>query len=89
MTNKIKGYNKDPLRSTTQGERFNVDYGFVRGKEFFKSEDGPLITSKDGYNCYLLIVDEHSHHLWVFLFSDKYPPIKTIANFLSTQGRKL
>ena len=42
MTNQIKGYNKVPLRAIAQGERFNVDYGFVRGKEIFKVKTGYL-----------------------------------------------
>ena len=37
-----------------------MDYGFVRGKDTIKNETGPLITNKDGFNCYLLIVDEFS-----------------------------
>ena len=65
-----------------------MDYGFVRGKEVIKNEDGPLITSKEGYNCYLLVADEHSRHLWIFLFANKEPPVDTITNFLSTHGLK-
>ena len=70
----IKGYNKDSQRADKPGGHFHVDYGFVRGKTAFKKEDGPLLTSKDGYNCYLLIVDEYSRHMWVFLFANKSPP---------------
>ena len=88
MTAQIKGYNKNSLRATTQGEWFNVDYGFVRGKEVIKNGDGPVITSKEGYNYYVLVVDEYSRHLWVFLFANKSPPIDTIKTFLSTHGHK-
>ena len=88
ITQQVKGYNKDPLRDTTQDERSNVDYGFVRGKEIFESEDGPLIANKESYNCYLLVVDKYSRHLWVFLFADKSLPIEIITNFLSIYGRK-
>ena len=63
-----------------------MDYGFVRGKQATKSENGPLITSCDGYNCYLLIVDEYSRHLWIFLFADKSPPIATVTSFISNHG---
>ena len=31
-----------------QNKGYNMDYGFVRGKTKIKSEDGLLITSKDG-----------------------------------------
>ena len=75
MTAQIKGYNSDPNRARGPGQRFHMDYGFVRGKSVTKGEDGPLISSKDGYICYLLIADEYSRHLWVFLFAGKNPPI--------------
>ena len=88
MTDMIKGYNKQPARATQRGGRFNMDYGFVRGKTTFKNEDGPLLTSKDGFNCYLLAVDEYSRHMWIFLFSNKSPPLSTIKSFLSTHGLK-
>ena len=60
MTNKIKGYNRDPERAIIQGGRYHVDYGFVLGNDTIKSKIGPLITIKDGFNCYLLIVDKFS-----------------------------
>ena len=65
-----------------------MDFGFVRGKHAVKTEDGPLVTSRDGYNCYLLIADEYSQHLWIFLFAGKSPPIDTIKQFLDTHGIK-
>ncbi len=65
-----------------------MDYGFVRGASAVKNENGSLITSNDGYNCYLLIADEFSRHLWIFLFADKKPPITTGASFLSKHGLK-
>ena len=53
-----------------------------------KQEDGPLITSKEGYNCYLIIVDKYSCHIWVFLFVGKSPSTETITKFLDTLGLK-
>ena len=70
MTDQLRGYNKSPERADTPGGRFCMDYGFVRGEKTFKNEDGPLITSKEVYNCYFLIADEYSRHLWIFLFAD-------------------
>ena len=67
MTNQIKGYSKKTDRTTEQGGRFNMDYALVRGEKTTKNENGPLITSRAGYNCYLLIVDGYSRHLWIFL----------------------
>ena len=72
----------------TPGGRFNIDYSFVRCAHTTKSEDGTLITSKEGYNCYLSIADEFSRHLWIFLFANKKPPIATVSSFLDTQGNK-
>ena len=86
MTQKIKGFNKDPERATVPGGRFCMDYGFVRGNDITKPDDGPLITSKEGYNCYLLIADEYSRHLWIFLFANKKPPISAVTTFLNTHG---
>ena len=72
-TQMIKGYNKDPVRANKSGRHFCIDYGFVRGKSVTKTEYGPLVTSKEGYNCYLLIVDEYSRNLWIFIFANNPP----------------
>ena len=66
MTDQIKGSNKHPDRANTPGGRFNMDYCVIRGAHTTKNEDGLLITSKEGYNCYLLIADEFSRHLLIF-----------------------
>ena len=88
MARKVKSYNKDLLRATIPGQSFHMDYGFVRGKDTSKQEDVLLITSKDCYNCYLLISDEYSRHMWVFLYVDKKPPVETITTFIVTHGNK-
>ena len=88
MTSQKKGYNKDPECSTRIWCRFNMDYGFVRGKDTIKNEDGPLITSNDGYNCYLMTIDKYSRYTWLFLFADKSPHIDTIKTFLNTHSLK-
>ena len=59
MTKKIKGYATSTIRATQPGWRFNMDYGFVRGEVVIKKESVPLITSKEGYNYYLLTVDTY------------------------------
>ena len=65
-----------------------MDYGFVRDTTTVKDDTISLSASNDGFNCYLLIVDEYSHHLWIFLFATKFPPIKTVATFLNHHGNK-
>ena len=57
------------------GQHFHMDFGFVRGSSYtIKQEDGPPITSKEGYNSYLLIIDRATRYMWVFLTSSKEPP---------------
>lgn len=88
MTKQIKGHKYDPLRAKGPGRRFNMDFGFVRVKSVTKGEDGPLITFRDRYNYYLLIDDEYSPYLWIFLFANKKNPVVTVAEFLSNHGAK-
>ncbi len=58
------------------GQHFHMDFGFVRGKEFVsKSEEGRTITSTDGYNSYLIIVDRKTRYTWGFLTASKVPPV--------------
>jgi len=66
-----------------------MDMGFVRGTKYsHKSETGHLITSLDGFNSYLIIVDKATRYLWVFLSRYKTPPIQTIKSFLDIHGNK-
>lgn len=70
-----------------RGEQFHMDFGFVRGSSYKSTnEKGKLVTSKDGYNSYLLIVDAFTRYSWVFLTSTKHPPIQTIKTFLEQYG---
>jgi hypothetical protein len=45
------------------------------------------VLSYDGYSLYLLIVDESSCFIWVFLTKSKSPPIDIIKEFLTQHGR--
>jgi hypothetical protein len=59
-----------------------MDMGFVRGSKYgYKSEDGHLVTSLDGYNSYLLIVDRATRYFWVFLSRYKKPPKQLSKHF--------
>jgi hypothetical protein len=44
------------------------------------------LCSYDGYSSYLLIVDETSCFVWVFLTNSKSPPIDIIKVFLTQHG---
>jgi hypothetical protein len=46
-----------------------------------------VVPSLDGFNSYLLIVDELSSYCWVFLCSSKEPPINEISAFLNIFGQ--
>ena len=60
-----------------------MDFGFVRGTNFtLKQEDGPTITSKDGYNSYLIIVDRATRYTWIFLTKTKQPPVSIARRVL-------
>ena len=73
-------YMDDPeIASSSAGQHFHMDFGFVWGSEYVvKSENQPTITSIDGYNSYLIIVDRVTRYIWIFLTTSKAPPI-TIA----------
>ena len=66
------------------GQHFYMDFGFVRGSKYaIKREDGGTITSKDGYNAYLIIIDRASRYSWIFLTKSKHPPIVLAKKVLS------
>ena len=67
--------------TTRPGQRFHMDFGFVRGKKKHIS-----VRSHDGYRSYLLIIDHYSRYGWIFLSKNKQPPLATIKYFLSSYG---
>lgn len=73
-----------------RGKKFYMDYGFMRAStsDFTRRQKGVdrVVTSFDGYNSYLLIVDEYSRHVWVLLTKSKEPPIKWVNLFLAING---
>ena len=53
-----------------------MDFGFVRGSNFnYKTNTGKTVTSIDGKNAYLAIIDRSSRYMWIFPTSSKKPPI--------------
>ena len=44
------------------------------------------MTLFDGFELYLLVVDEHTRHVWVFLMKSKDPPVETAGVFLTRYG---
>ena len=47
-----------------------------------------MVTSFDGYNSYLLVVDESTKYTWVYLCTSKEPPIALIEMHLDHFGSK-
>jgi hypothetical protein len=78
---------KLPKQRYTTGQAFLMDMGFVRGTKYSrKDDDGNLVTSIDGYNSYLLIVDRATRYTWIFLSKTKHPQVHVITEFLKLHG---
>ena len=77
------------ISTTQRGQLFHMDFGFVRGSAFKQqNEKGKIITSRDGYNSYLIIVDAHTRYTWIFLSASKEPPLQIVSQFLQQYGIK-
>ena len=72
-----------PTKINKFGKQFQMDFGVMSAKV-----NNQLITSHDGYKCYLLIVDIFIRYLWVFPSKNKHPPIKVTKQFLRTYRNK-
>ena len=67
--------------STVNGQIFHMDIGFFRGPanlqavlERTEEAQPKLIESRQGYVCYLLIVDAKSRYVWAFPMKSKAVP---------------
>ena len=73
--------NSEPL---LPGQHFAMDFGFVRGSDFHhKTKDGNTVTSIDGMNSYLSIIDRATRYMWVFTTKSKKPPLDAVKMILS------
>ena len=83
---------KKAERMPERAMRFFMDFGFIRASstDFSRPDPSkdPVITSFDGFNSYLIIVDDHSRKIWIQLFASKDPPLDEINAFLKIYGRK-
>jgi hypothetical protein len=78
---------RDPNKVSERGQRFYMDYGFVRASndedfDWPTKKKDRVIESFDGFSSYLLIVDEVSKHSWIFLTKTKDPPIGLTKIFM-------
>jgi hypothetical protein len=62
---------KHPSRAVTRKQRWFMDFGFLRASQADYSRPDKskerVVTSFDGYNSYLIIVDEYTKYVWVYL----------------------
>ena len=83
---------KDPSKVAERGQRFFVDFGFMRASTEDYAQPDPtharVVESYDGFSSYLAIVDEISKYMWVFLCRSKEPPIDIMHTFLTRFGHK-
>ena len=68
-----------------------MDFGFMRASSADYTapnlETDRVVQSFDGFVAYLLIVDEASRFVWVFLRKSKEPPTDLVSHFLQMYGR--
>ena len=81
------------IPDSVPGQHFHMDFGFLRGSQYTtKEESNPTVTSKDGYNSYLIIVDRASRYTWIFLTKSKHPPViiarKVLSKFKSANPHR-
>lgn len=83
---------REAKRVKLRGKSFYLDLGFIRSSTSDFTRPDPkrdrVVTSFDGFNTYLLIVDEASRYVWVLLGKSKNPPIDEMCAFLSEFGLK-
>ena len=64
-----------------------MDFGFKRAStsQYAKpnKKDDRVVLSYDGFSSYLLVVDEASRYIWIFLTNTKEPPLDLIDTFLT------
>jgi hypothetical protein len=66
------------------GQHFAMDFGFVRSSDYHhKTSDGPTVTSVDGMNSYLSIIDKATRYMWVFVTKSKTPPLEAVEMILT------
>jgi hypothetical protein len=81
---------KSTKYTTDVGRRFYMDFGFMQASSLDCSRPNKkhdwIIVSWDRYSSYLLVVNEASLYIWVFLTKSKEPPLDIIDTFLDRFG---
>ena len=77
------------ITTTQRGQLFHMDFGFGRGSAYKeKNNKGKIVTSRDSYNSYLIIVDAYTRYTWIFLSATKQPHLQIVEEFLQKFGLK-
>ena len=75
------------LPHANPGQHFHIDFGFVRGSGYDAvNNEGRTVTSVDGKNSYLLIVDRRTRYMWLYLAESKAPPLLAVKLVLEKFG---
>ena len=76
-------------RTTEAKRRYYMDFGFMRASTSdFSRQSDRVVNSYDGFSLYLLIVDEATHFIWVFLMKSKAPPLDILDSFFARFGHE-
>ena len=79
-------------RTSECRRRFYMDFGFMRASTSNYTQPSKttdrVVASYDGFSAYLLVVDEASRYMWVFLTQSKRPPMEIIDTFLTRFGHE-
>ena len=83
---------RSAVRTNECKKRFYMDFGFMRAlaADYSRSHKGTdrVVRSYDGYSSYLLIIDEASRYVWVFLTASKNPHLDIVMEFLHQHGHE-
>jgi hypothetical protein len=78
---------RSAIRTTERKRRFYMDFGFIRSSTSDYSRPltftDRVVFSYDGYSSYLIVIDEASRYIWIFLTASKDPPITIVREFLT------
>ena len=81
---------RSAIRTPERKRCFYMDFGFLRASTLDLSQPthggNRVVYSHDRFTSYLLIVDEASRYIWVFLTNRKSPPLIIVNEFLKTHG---
>jgi hypothetical protein len=80
----------NPKKALELGMRFFMDFGFMRASHSdYRSPrlgTDQVVECFESFSAYLIVVDEASHYVWVFLQTSKNPLVDLIFGLLALHG---